>query len=333
MEVGYSWFGSTGAPPCLGLHPYGVTLTRLADGVAIPDGELRKGRYSCRPSGMHELRRERLRELGQRVRVLRNQTGLTGAQLANRAGVAQPTISKIETGRMLPSSEVISRIAEALGVDVPTRDDLLAHLRRVDAEVADLRQAGGGALARQNVMTARERRAAKVECFQSAMVPSLLQTTEYARRALAATGFEDEPDISRAVAARLEGQAVLFEQERRFSFVLTESALRTYPGSPDVMPAQLAKVVDVSTVGNVMVGVVPWSARLATFPLHGFVIYDGSTVAVETFTSELLLSDEQEIAVYRRTLSAFREAAVVGDEMRELVSRITRDCAEWTDYR
>lgn len=280
---------------------------------------------------MQELRQERLRELGKRVRALRVQAGLTGAQVADRAGVTQPTVSKVETGRMLPSDEVIERLAEALSLGRTARQELLELLRRVQAEIAEARHTGGGALARQEVISAREYRASEVECFQCAMVPGLLQTAEYARRAFAAANFPDAQDVGQAVAARVERQGLLYERGRRFSFVLTEGALRTWPGSADVMQAQLAKIVDVSTLENVSLGVVPWAASVRVFPLHGFVIYDDSTVAVETFTSELLLSDEQEIATYRRTLATFREAALGGDELRELVSRIARDCAERAD--
>ncbi len=258
---------------------------------------------------------------------------MTGAQLADRAGVTQPTVSKIETGRMLPSTEVVDRLAGALGIDQAERAELFALLQRVHAQIADVRQSGNGALARQQAISYRERNAATLDSFQCAMVPSLLQTAEYARRVFEASQYEDECDLGRAVATRIDRQGVLYERGRRFSFVLTEGALRTWPGSLDVMRAQLAKIVDVSTLESVSVALLPWSANVPTFPLHGFVIYDESTVAVETFTSELLLSDEQEIAVYRRTFAAFREVALVGDEMRELVSRIARDYDEWTAKR
>ncbi|MEV0408518.1 helix-turn-helix transcriptional regulator [Actinoallomurus sp. NPDC050550] len=282
---------------------------------------------------MQQIRQERLRELGERIRALRSGAQLTGAQLADRAGVTQPTVSKIETGRMLPSSEVISALAGALGVDEDVRDELMSLLERIDAEISTLRRIGDAALARQEAISVHERGATAVECFQSALIPSLLQTAEYARRTFKAARFDDEQDVARATAARIEGQGLLYEQSRRFSFVLTESALRTWPGSPDVMRAQLAKIADVSTLENISVGVVPWSAIVPTFPLHGFVIYDESAVRVETFVSELVVNDEQEIAIYRQTFAAFREVALVGKEMREVVSRIAQDYERWSAGR
>ncbi|MFB8124072.1 helix-turn-helix domain-containing protein [Streptomyces bacillaris] len=37
-----------------------------------------------------------------------------GAALAQGAGVGQPTVSKVENGRMVPSSDVLERLARAL---------------------------------------------------------------------------------------------------------------------------------------------------------------------------------------------------------------------------
>ncbi|GAA0358883.1 helix-turn-helix transcriptional regulator [Actinoallomurus spadix] len=277
---------------------------------------------------MHELRQQVLREFGKRVRFLRSQVGLTGAQLANRAGITQPTVSKIETGQMLPSTEVTERLAEALGVGDDGRNELFALLRRVDTDIANLRQMPAGPVTRQELVSAREHRSTILECFQSAIVPSLLQTAEYARRALRAAPLEDE-DVARTVAVRIERQDVLYQPGRRFSFVLTEGALRTCPGSPDVMRAQLAKILDVATLENVSVGVVPWFAAVSTLPLHGFALYDQSAVTVETFSNEFLLEDEHEVAIYRQTFAAFREVGLFGERMRELVSQIAQDYDDW----
>ncbi|MFF0595738.1 helix-turn-helix domain-containing protein [Streptomyces antibioticus] len=43
------------------------------------------------------------------------EAGLTGAVLAERAGVGQPTVSKVENGRMVPSLDVLGRLCDGLG--------------------------------------------------------------------------------------------------------------------------------------------------------------------------------------------------------------------------
>lgn len=55
------------------------------------------------------------------VRVWRSHRGLTVTELAEKAGVAQPYLSQIETGKRDGTLETMRRIAAALGV---TLDDL-----------------------------------------------------------------------------------------------------------------------------------------------------------------------------------------------------------------
>jgi len=56
------------------------------------------------------------RRLGHRIRKLRNQAGLTQAQLADRVEVSDEFMSRLERGKKSPSLATASRIAEALGV-------------------------------------------------------------------------------------------------------------------------------------------------------------------------------------------------------------------------
>lgn len=52
------------------------------------------------------------------VKTLRKRAGLTLTELADRAGLAASTISKIETGQLSPGYETIQRLAIGLRVDV-----------------------------------------------------------------------------------------------------------------------------------------------------------------------------------------------------------------------
>ena len=56
--------------------------------------------------------------IGDEVRRRREELGLTGAQLAARAGMAPSAVSQIETGKRIPSSASVIKLAEALGVEV-----------------------------------------------------------------------------------------------------------------------------------------------------------------------------------------------------------------------
>lgn len=49
------------------------------------------------------------------LRRLRQQAGLTQAHVAELAGVADATISRIERGRFLPSQDLLQRLGSAVG--------------------------------------------------------------------------------------------------------------------------------------------------------------------------------------------------------------------------
>ena len=55
------------------------------------------------------------KQIGQRIQELRKEQGMTQTQLAEKCGMAQPNIARIEAGTYATSIDVLSRIAEALG--------------------------------------------------------------------------------------------------------------------------------------------------------------------------------------------------------------------------
>jgi transcriptional regulator with XRE-family HTH domain len=82
-------------------------------------------------------------KLGDRIRQLRDQAGLTQGQLASFAAVSQGYLSQLENGEVKnPSAAVLLRVAQAINVDA---DDLfeaagyptVRTLRRVYQDYAD----------------------------------------------------------------------------------------------------------------------------------------------------------------------------------------------------
>ena len=56
--------------------------------------------------------------IARRVKEVRTRLGLTASALAARSGIQRPNISRIESGRHMPSLDTLERLAEALGVPV-----------------------------------------------------------------------------------------------------------------------------------------------------------------------------------------------------------------------
>ena len=55
-------------------------------------------------------------EIGKRLREMRQQARLSGNALAKRAGVAQSTVSEIESQKIVPSIRVLEKLCRALGI-------------------------------------------------------------------------------------------------------------------------------------------------------------------------------------------------------------------------
>ena len=58
------------------------------------------------------------RQLARQMKALREQAGLSQAQLAKRVGTQAPGIARLESGRFAPRLDVLHRIATALGLRV-----------------------------------------------------------------------------------------------------------------------------------------------------------------------------------------------------------------------
>lgn len=271
-----------------------------------------------------------MKALGARLRGLRTEAGLTGAVLAQRAGVGQPTVSKVENGRMVPSAEVLGRLSLALGLDESTtrevRDLLAAVEAAPDTVEASDDVAPAGATLNDAVRSAR-----LVRSFQCVALPAMLQTAQYARHVFESAPGTTPEAVGRAVAARVERQSVLYEPGRETVFVLTEAVLRTWPGNPALMLAQFDRLLAVDGLSTVRIGVIPWRRRVPVMPRHGFTLCDRRAVVIESFRGERVLDDSDEVAAYEETFARFEEAAVFGVEARELLVRVMKEFRELED--
>jgi transcriptional regulator with XRE-family HTH domain len=79
--------------------------------------------------------RER-KDLAEALRGLRRASNLSGERLALRCNMSQTKISRIETGRALPTVIDVERILKALAVPDEVADELLALARRANVDYA-----------------------------------------------------------------------------------------------------------------------------------------------------------------------------------------------------
>lgn len=61
---------------------------------------------------------EKAYDIAMQIVALREKAGLTQVELAERTGISQADISRIERGATSPTAKTLQRIAEALGAEV-----------------------------------------------------------------------------------------------------------------------------------------------------------------------------------------------------------------------
>lgn len=264
--------------------------------------------------------------LGGRLREVRLQADLTGRQLAAQLGWAPSKVSKLENARQEPTDEDIRSWCLACGPDGARElGALLASLHTLESQHAEWRRIlGGGAGGHQSEIAALDARTRLFRVFEISIVPGLLQVDGYAgaifAKVIAAHGVPGGTDD--AVARRMARQRILYDPARRFHFVITEAALRYRLCPPEIMLAQLDRLVAATSLTGLRLGVIPSSASYVTLPMHGFWILDDEMVMVETFSAELILAQPQEIELYARAFSQLAAIAVYGGQARTIITNL-----------
>ncbi len=269
------------------------------------------------------------RRLGEALRAVRANAGLSGEQLAKQLGISQSRVSRIELGQQAASADLVRRWAEVTGAPEDRVAELVESAETAGTEAVVWRNALNRGLARlQQDSRELEASAATIRSFQPVLVPGLLQVPEYARRIFAAGNPEHSPaEIAAAVAARVDRQLLLYEGTARFEFVITEAALRWRVGLPHVMLAQLDRITAIASLDSVDVRAIPLDIELDTWHEHGFNLKDDHgdddpVVTVETQTSQVTTTDPAEVAFYRDAFARLQEAALHGPEADTLLRRI-----------
>jgi len=137
------------------------------------------------------------------------------------------------------------------------------HLARVaNTEYQDIRASvRRGLHHRQRELAALEADARQMRHFLPALITGLLQAPEYMRAAMDTPVEPAAGDTTTAIALKLERQAILHDKSKHFEFLLTESALRWQLCEPSVMAVQLDRLVSLSRLPNIRIGVLPFGIR------------------------------------------------------------------------
>ncbi|MGY5013416.1 helix-turn-helix domain-containing protein [Streptomyces sp. 900105755] len=267
--------------------------------------------------------------LGVRLRELRLSAPggrLTGQQLAEAYGWNKSKVSKLENGRQTPTSDDLSKWADATG-QPEAYDELLARLRGFESHIRSWRrQLASGHKPVQDTHLGAHADASIFRGWESSMIFGILQTPDYARSIFTRYAeLQRSPrDTEEAVRSRMKRQEALYDSSKRFHLVLWEAALRALVCPPSVLLAQLDRLSGAVGLDTVELGIVPLSASLKIPPATAFWVYDDRQVIVENWHAELWLDDSDSVATYLRTWRTLRESAVYGADAHNVINSARR---------
>lgn len=264
-------------------------------------------------------------DLGEALRELRAASGKQAKVVARSAAMSPSKLSKIENGALPPSVIDVERILTALEVSEEVKGQLAEVARQVATEATAWRiYHRSGLHKHQDAIGAIEAQTSLMRLFQPSCIPGLLQAPEYVRGILKNRNLTDDA-LEKMIGARLRRQEVLYDRERTFRFVITESVLRWKLIPAPMMAAQLDKIVTMSRMPNIAVGIVPLSALMPGLPTSSFALFDTRLAIIEIPHAEITTREMRDIELYVSKFEDFERVAVYGEEMRTFAASIRDD--------
>ncbi|MEV5413229.1 helix-turn-helix transcriptional regulator [Thermopolyspora sp. NPDC052614] len=269
----------------------------------------------------------RLRRLGHEMRRLREAAGKSIHETSAELEWSTSKISRLENGlTKRPDVQNIRVLCAAYGV---TDSELIEDLVKL---ARDARQRGWWTKYQdifRSTYVGLEAEASAISTFELALIPGLLQTTDYMREVMRACMVRDPVEVERRVEARLERQALLTQPDPpRLRAIIDESALLRPVGSPDVHKRQLRKLMETESLEHVKMQILPFSAGAHAGMTGSFVILafpeaaDRSVVYQETATDSLFLEQQDQINRYELLFEHLCASALSVDASIAYVSAI-----------
>jgi transcriptional regulator with XRE-family HTH domain len=262
-------------------------------------------------------------KLAKHLRLIRQAAGFTTQPpFAGRLGVSPDLVSKIETGK-----------------HVPTRDIFLAWLdlcqvgEEARVYITDIwvlaRASSGGIREFFEKYAAAEEKAAFLRLWGLLVIPGPLQTREYAHAMFLAGGM-DEDEAAEQADLRIKRQAkVDGPNAAHVTALIYEPVLNLLVGTPEIMTGQLEHLLELSRRRNVVIQVVPDTGSY--FPgLDGqFEIASGPAISdtVVMVTVKDHVSDDPDVA--GEVIGLFEETRSYALNAAESRALITEALGQW----
>jgi transcriptional regulator with XRE-family HTH domain len=223
------------------------------------------------------------------LRSLRLQKGLSGESLGRILKISKAKVSRIEVGRERldwKQAETLDKAWNTCGIFT-----LLVWYASIGHDPEWFPQ-----------YVELEQRAGMMRIYEANVIPGLFQTDDYAR-SLLLSGIETDPD--KVLIERMQRQDLLTRTlAPHLTVILSQNALEWPVGNPEIMRAQLARLLEAAEWQNVVIRVVPrsWHAGAHAGLDGSFQIFSGDDFGEVAYTESpgggRLVSSPSEVRSY-----------------------------------
>lgn len=277
------------------------------------------------------------RQLGLALRRLRERAGKSQQVAAELIGKARTRIVELEDGRARISPDDLAKLLDLYGITGDERQTVIelgaSARKRQQARVhTDLLPNSFQRFADL------EASATEISCYESGIIPGLLQSPGYLRATIAdADGVWWESsgaELQERIAFRMERQVRTLDSAdpTTLRFVLAESALRGSVGSPEVMHEQRGHILNLlETKRNLTVRVLRNEAFGNPAPGGGLTVFGfgdkGSPIGFSTvvFGPSTFFDGESDTAALLRAFHRLQELALSPERSARLIRQLDKE--------
>lgn len=278
------------------------------------------------------------RLLGAELLRLREATGLTQDEAAERIGKAGNKISRVESGKIGIDKTDLDALLELY--EASEKDQLWCR------ELARLSKPKRGRPSSETTLYLGPRwfrafrdletDASEIMEVRSEIITGILQTDDYIRAMFAAQGADPaDQSVEDTLRVRADRRNLLMrEKAARFAFVLSESALRRRIGGSVVMAEQLRHLAEVAMLPNVTLQVIPFDSQSYQQMSTNFTLFRfgnemaNDIVYLEMYSDAAYLDKPPEtIRRYAELFGRLQGVALGPVESRHLVEAVAEEYA------
>ncbi|MBX9393343.1 helix-turn-helix transcriptional regulator [Streptomyces sp. TRM72054] len=271
--------------------------------------------------------------LSRRLLDLRERAGLKREEAARVLRVAPATIRRMETAEVALKIPYLQLLLKAYGVPDDEADAFV--------QLAEEANKPGWWQRFHDILpgwfsmhVSLEGAASLIRSYEPHFVPGLLQTEDYARGVLqsGAVGQTRPEDIERYVALRMQRQELLTRQDApRVWAVMDETVLRRPVGGPEVMRAQIDRLLDATKLPHVTLQVVPFATgphpgTYGPFVLFRFAVPElPDMVYSEYLTGAVYLDARAEVATHLEVMDRMAAQAATAHRTKEILEDLRKE--------